>query len=314
VNGGTKRVPQWDPDALRGRLGPFPSPPPAVLDTFLAYYGFPDAQHEVGTLIDGDSQVVVHRFTPERPVAECLFVTGYLDHVGLFGNLIQELLDLGYRVTTFDLPGQGLSSGPRAQVESFGEYFSALERVVATLGESELPCLALGQSTGGSAWLDWIRRHGDQGFDRFILMNPLIRPRNWRYLGWLHRALKPMLRTVKRGRGGGTHNERFNRFIQSEDSLQSPVIPVAWLTAMVEFKNSIVAMPPASGERLWIFQGTEEETVDAPWNLARIAEKFPGARMVRVPGARHHLANETEPYRQPVIDALASFIRTVDEP
>lgn len=285
-----------------------------MLTAFFKYYRFPDVDHEVGTLTDGDSQIVVHRFSPSEPRAECVFVTGYLDHVGLFSDLIGELVKMGYRVTTFDLPGQGLSSGPRARVDSFSEYFSALERVVATLGPSSLPVLALGQSTGGSAWLDWVRRHGDHSFDRFILMNPLIRPRNWWYLGWLHRALKPLLNTVRRGRGAGSHSETFNHFVQHEDSLQSPVIPVAWLTAMVEFKNSILTMPPASGDRLWIFQGTEEKTVDAPWNLARIAEKFPGARVVRVPGARHHLANETPEYRQPVIDALTSFLKRGDAP
>lgn len=307
-------VPQWDPDLLRGHLAPFPAPAPGLLAPFLAYYDLPKQGHQIGTLDDGDNQLVLQRFSPENPIAECLLVTGYLDHVGLFSDFIRLLLSMGYRVTTFDLPGQGLSSGPRAEVKSFTEYFQALDRVNATLPDDGLPRLALGQSTGGSAWLDWIRRHGDQHFDRFMLLNPLVRPRRWRYLGVLHWFLKNVLRTVSRGRGEGTHNARFNEFLQAGDSLQSPVIPVAWLSAMVEFKNSIERMPAVSGEKLWVFQGTEEKTVDAPWNIARIAEKFPGVRMVRIEGARHHLANETPKYRQRVDQALADFIKTVDAP
>lgn len=310
----SKRVPQWDPDALRGLLAPFPAPPPAQLGPFLAYYDIPSDHHQMGRFAYTDGELVVHQFSPDTPIAECLFVTGYLDHVGLFSSLIRTLLGLGYRVTTFDLPGQGLSSGPRAQVSSFGQYFRALDQVAELLDDSSLPKLALGQSTGGSALLDWIRRKGDTDFERFILLNPLVRPRNWAFLAPVHWLFKSVLQDVKRGRGLGTHDDRFNEFVQDRDSLLSPVIPVAWLTAMVDFKNSIEAMPPASGEKLWVFQGTEEKTVDAPWNLARIAEKFPGVRLVRIEGARHHLANETPQYRQRVDQALAQFIRTVGEP
>lgn len=309
-----KRVPQWDPDLLRSLLAPFPAPAPAQLGPFLAYYDIPTAAHQMGRFEYTDGELVVHQFSPESPVAECLFVTGYLDHVGLFSSMIRTLVDLGFRVTTFDLPGQGLSSGPRAQVKSFGQYFRALDQVAELLDESDLPKLALGQSTGGSALLDWIRRKGDQDFERFMLLNPLVRPRNWKFLAPIHWLLKPFLQDVKRGRGLGTHDDRFNDFVQDQDSLLSPVIPVAWLTAMVDFKNSIEEMEPVSGDKLWVFQGTEEKTVDAPWNLARIAEKFPGVRMVRIEGARHHLANETPVYRQRVDQALGQFIKTVGEP
>lgn len=309
-----KRVPQWDPDVLRGHLAAFPAPAPGLLKPFLRYYDLPLSQHEIGTLGEGDQQLVVQRFSPQNPVAECLLVTGYLDHVGLFSDLIRSLMELGYRVTTFDLPGQGLSSGPRAQVRSFTEYFQALDRVFDTLPQQALPRLALGQSTGGSAWLDWIRRRGDGDFERFIVLNPLVRPRHWRYLGPLHWFLKKLLKQVNRGSGHGTHNDRFNQFLLEGDSLRSPVIPVAWLSAMVSFKRSIETMTPVSGDKLWVFQGTEEKTVDAPWNIARIAEKFPGVRLVRIPGARHHLANETPEYRQRLDQALAQFTRTVDAP
>ena len=314
MNARAKRVPQWNPDSLRGLLSPFPAPPPPLLANFLAYYQLADLDHQIGTLNAGENQLVVHQFSPEIPRAECLLVTGYLDHVGLFSDLIKTLLSQGYRVTTFDLPGQGLSSGPRAEVKSFTEYFSALQAVQAQLPDSELPRLALGQSTGGSAWLDWVRQHGDADFDRFMLLNPLVRPRNWRYLAPVHWFLKRLLDRVKRGRGKGTHNDEFNAFLQHQDSLQSKVIPVAWLNAMVAFKNSIQSMQPVSGEKLWVFQGTEEKTVDAPWNIAQIAEKFPGVRVVRIEGARHHLANETPEYRQRVDDALASFVRTDGAP
>ena len=115
---------------------------------FLAYYQLADLDHQIGTLNAGENQLVVHQFSPEIPRAECLLVTGYLDHVGLFSDLIKTLLSQGYRVTTFDLPGQGLSSGPRAEVKSFTEYFSALQAVQLSFPIASYPDWRWGSRLG----------------------------------------------------------------------------------------------------------------------------------------------------------------------
>ena len=42
-----------------------------------------------------------------------LICHGYFDYVGLYRHLIAHVLELGYAVLAYDLPGHGLSSGPR---------------------------------------------------------------------------------------------------------------------------------------------------------------------------------------------------------
>lgn len=69
-------------------------------------------------------------------------------------------------------------------------------------------------------------------------------------------------------------------------------------------------MTPVSGQQVVVFQGTDEKTVDAPWNLKQIVKKFPGVRVHWIEGARHHLANEIARLRQPVLNELAQIIKS----
>ena len=165
-----------------------------------------------------------------------------------------------------DASGQGTGSPPltylakvclqgHARVKSFTEYFSALQAAQAQLPDSEL--------------LDWRwavdRRKLVTGFAntgiRLRSIYPfesLVRPRNWRYLAPVI-GFKTPTGQGEAGRGEGTHNEEFNAFA-TWDSLQSKAIPVAWLNAMVAFKNSIQAMSRSMVRNC--ISGLEERTVD----------------------------------------------------
>ena len=296
----------FDPDKLRAALAPFPGPLPPRLTEFLAHYGLTPAA--MGVVSAPQHELCTYRFATDQARGELLLVIGYLDHVGLFASLIRQCLERGYNVTAFDLPGQGLSSGARMRVDDFARYREALEAVIATLPANGLPRVAMGQSTGGGALLDYHQLHGMGSFQRMLLLNPLVRPYGWAYLRWVHWALKPWLHEIPRARSDGTHDPVFNEFLQHGDSLKSPVIPTAWLTAMVANMHAFLALKPTDGEGIVVFQGTDERTVDAPWNLRQIVRKFPGVRVHWIDGARHHLANELPVYRQPVLDELAKSL------
>ncbi|QGG79293.1 alpha/beta fold hydrolase [Litorivicinus lipolyticus] len=293
----------FDPAKLRSALAPFPAPPPAVLADFLQHYQLKPIA--MGVVSAPHHDLVSYRFEAATPKAELLFVIGYLDHVGLFSSLIDQCVAMGYNVTAFDLPGQGLSSGARMCVDDFARYREALQRMVQVLPDADLPRYAMGQSTGGGALLDLLKSQGRAPFQRVLLLNPLVRPYGWSYLRCVHWALKPWLAEIPRARSDGTHDPAFNEFLQHGDGLKSAVIPTAWLTAMVANMHAFLAMKPCDGEGVVVFQGTDERTVDAPWNLKQIVRKFPGVRVHWIDGARHHLANEAPQFRQPVLDELA---------
>src|SRR5690606_5817419 len=116
--------------------------------TIACHYWFPDK-----TLVPPDKGVVV-------------VLHGYFDHVGLFGHLIRHLLERGYGVVAFDLPGHGLSSGERASIATFAHYVEVFEAVLREISKAfPVPVAAVGQSTGGAILLNYLAR-GGAGLDR----------------------------------------------------------------------------------------------------------------------------------------------------
>ncbi len=81
---------------------------------------------------------------------------GYLEHSGIYQPIIRELLDQGFSVLTYDLPGHGLSNGSPASIQNFDHYQQVLEAVYRYVNmqlNRPTPWLGIGQSTGGAIWL-----------------------------------------------------------------------------------------------------------------------------------------------------------------
>ncbi|MNG14200.1 hypothetical protein D3C84_979350 [compost metagenome] len=61
---------------------------------------------------------------------------------------------------------------------------------------------------------------------------------------------------------------------------------------------------PVSARRLVIIQGESDMTVDWPYNLKVLREKFAAPEILLIPEARHHLANELPAIRQRYFDFI----------
>jgi lysophospholipase len=252
--------------------------------TIACHYWFPDK-----TMVPPDKGVVV-------------VLHGYFDHVGLFGHLIRHLLERGYGVVAFDLPGHGLSSGERASIATFAHYVEVFEAVLREISKAfPVPVAAVGQSTGGAILLNYLAR-GGAGLDRVALLAPLVEPRGW----WLNRIVYTLshrfLKQVGRAFMDNSNDADFVRFI-ARDPLQPRHIPIAWLGAMKGWVAECRAMQPRDYP-LTILQGTADTTLAWRSNMRLLRRKFPAARVVLIEGARHHLANESPALRQRVFDQL----------
>ena len=108
---------------------------------------------------------------------------GYLEHSGIYQPIIREVLEQGFSVITYDLPGHGLSDGSPASIKSFDHYQQVLQAVYHYVKNAEQlpkPWLGIGQSTGGAIWLhhllDFAERRENPYVKRVLLLSPLIRP------------------------------------------------------------------------------------------------------------------------------------------
>ena len=290
-----------------------------IKQTYSDFYGLsrlPVAEHLWGCVRSDTYEVVYQTFLPRLPAGETAngsfyLLHGYYDHIGLYTHLIRFLLEEGYEVVAVDLPGHGLSSGPRASIISFDEYSRALWQVLQlTAQQRTKPLNLVGQSTGGAVIIDWLLRSPfkeEFAIDKAVLLAPLVKPWNWTQGLISFYLLSPFITRMKRRFSKNSHDENFLRFLK-EEPLQYNYLAVDWVRALSRWIPAIEAADPVSANCL-ILQGEEDRTVDWQNNIQTLLEKCPNVEVCRYPGIRHHMVNESEERRLQWMSGLRSFLQ-----
>lgn len=254
-------------------------------------------------------RLATHVWHPPGAKATVLVSHGLFDHVGLYTLLIDILLGEGYAVVAFDFPGHGLSAGARAVIADFNDYATVIDECIATVGDA-VPSrwLAVGQSTGGAALMNYVLRHSPMVFERMVLLAPLIRPKRWPMVKMSYILLHLFFEFIPRSFSQNSHDAQFCEFLKERDPLQPKQISAVWTGAMKRWVERFDSLPPSDMPCL-IVQGNADETVDWESNLPRIQQKFSNHQVQMVEGGMHHLVCEGDAWRHQVFDALRQFLR-----
>ena len=267
-----------------------------------------DLEQDCFTFEHDGHELVAQVFPAQGPPrGAATIVHGYYDHVGLYGHLIRELVGAGYTVYTYDQVGHGLSTGERATIDSFDRYVDALEVFLEHVPSREL---VVGQSMGGSIVLELLDRHG-ACFGEHFLLAPLVRPFAWGANRIFYQVARPFVNSIGRKFAPNAANPEFAGFLPN-DPLQARILPVAWVTAMVQWMKAFERRDPVDIP-LSIVQGGTDMTVDGPHNLSVLTRRFQAA-VLEIPEAHHHLVNEPEPIRSRVWDFLHARAADKDLP
>ena len=277
---------------------------------YLTFYGLvKQTNHSVELLAvelsDRTERIVLQRFSPAKPKAWALFHHGYFDHVGLFGHVIDFLLERDVGVFAFDQLGHGLSTGERAAIQSFDHYVDVLDAVLKRIDRVCPERLHwLGQSMGGAILLEYLQRNPERQTRELVLFAPLVRPYAWavnRIYFWL---AKQVLTERPRTIASNASNAEF-LYLQHHDPLQAEVLPVVWVQAMVNWSDVFVRYP-ASNRAPKIIQGHQDRTIDRRFGAKVIDARYANAQWLQIPEASHHLANESASIRAKMYDWLDS--------
>lgn len=247
---------------------------------------------------------------PPQAVATLLVLHGYYDHMGLYGHVYEWALRQGFAVLTCDLPGHGLSTGKRASINSFQEYQQVVQALLAKAQQLRLPkpWHLLGQSTGGAIALDYLlNQKPAPQIGETILLAPLVRPRAWQQSKLLYQLVKPFRASVPRSFSDNSHDPDFLKFVR-DDPLQARTLPTAWVGALDDWISYIEQAKP-SGRSPIIVQGDADMTVDWQHNLNVLTDKFRDPKILLLPDARHHLANEHVAIREYYFQRLTDLLR-----
>ncbi|MGI9292845.1 MAG: alpha/beta hydrolase [Pseudomonadales bacterium] len=286
----------------------------AAEQEYFRFYGIdfenrmPDLQHFVGSFTTTSFNIVCHYFRQQNAKGTCYVVHGYYDHVGLFGNVIEYWLRQGFSVIAFDLPGHGLSTGPKATISSFTQYSAVLEKCLAISSEhNATPYHIVGQSTGATIVMQHLLQQQynkvNSPFQHIVLLAPLVRPAFWPLSRVLYHSLRPFIDSLPRRFAANSNDAKYLEFVRGGDPLQPLLLPVQWVSAMRDWMGAFEDFASTDLEPL-IVQGQKDRTVDWKFNIKAITEKFPSSEVFYIEEGRHHLVNESEEIRRLLFGAV----------
>jgi alpha-beta hydrolase superfamily lysophospholipase len=102
--------------------------------------------------------------------AALAIIHGVAEHSNRYQNLVDNLVDQGYALYTFDQRGHGQSEGQRGYIESWSEYREDFGTFLELIRQHEpaLPIIAYGHSMGALVILDYLL-HGSNSLSGVIV-------------------------------------------------------------------------------------------------------------------------------------------------
>lgn len=285
---------------------------PEAVCAYFAHYGLGlngfGGEHWFGTFSSGLFTLAGHLYRPAVYRATVILVHGYLNHSGQFRHLIRFLVEQGFAVGVFDLPGHGHSSGDEAAIDSFGQYTQAVEDFMAVV-KSRLdgPYYAVGFSLGGAIVMDLLAEGRAAVFEKSVLAAPLAHWSLYEQSKDTYKVYSAFTDRIARFHQKNSSDKAYLVFNRTQDYLQCKSLSLRWVKALFEWNEKIEGMPPCQTPAL-VLQGDKDSTVEWRYNLELIRKKYSNAQIVMIEGARHELFNEAESYRDKALAALGHYL------
>lgn len=313
------------PDRTRTATALFPldlSRPTVINDLLAGYrlmYGLDQlaAEHWQGYVQSAGFRIHVQVFFNQQHIpakGTVWLLHGYLEHSAIYQPIIAEILQQGFQVVTYDLPGHGLSDGVEAAIKDFEDYQHILTDIAQLLAHQlPKPWLGIGQSTGGAIWLHHLLAAAEQRREplvqRVLLLSPLVRPAR---SSWWHNAIglgivRRIKRQVPRHFKRNNHNPEFLRFVRLQDPLQARTMSMDWILALSKWMLEMEKRP-ACRIPVWLAQGALDQTVDWRYNLAFIRRKFRLQTALILEEGSHQLINERKDIRAALTGLIPAFL------
>ena len=281
------------------------------LRSWFDFFGLNRTPVALGTVLSGEFTLAVYSIIPPNATNTVIFIPGFLDHAAVHKTLINYLIDHNYAVIAVDLPGHGFSSGERGTISNFQHYGTMVSSLIDLAKQWNYPgkINLIGHSTGGAAILELIRTKGKCWSGETILVAPLIRSPMWKLSTAGMAITKKIIRTSPRIFQTTSHDKKFLEFLRHEPHCIDTFV-VEWSESLQEWVPLIESMEIQQFP-ITVIQGTDDFTVGWRQNMKTIRHLFPNAEITMIYNGRHHLLNESPPYKNPVYDTIHSVLERV---
>ncbi|KYG26960.1 alpha/beta hydrolase [Alkalihalobacillus trypoxylicola] len=280
------------------------------IDQYLRFYHFQlkniSVRHNYGYLKVRQEQIFVQSFLPDNPKGTVFLLHGYLDHLGSLSSFIMFLLKKNYQVIGFDMPGHGLSSGEKVSIQDFHDYVTVLDTIIEKVQkEISTPLFLVAHSTGAAVSFSFLSEKNHL-FKKIVLVAPLIRSASFHISHILYNVTRPFIRSIPRVYRSNSSEKAFIHFIK-KDPLQSKQLSMNWFGAKLKWFNQLKKGAVICKERVLIFQGNKDKTVDWRYNLHFLKKALPENQIYLIKGGKHHLLNEQMNIRQKVFEQIYQY-------
>lgn len=280
------------------------------IEEYLDFYSLKNTavRHEFVPFKSGTFELAGHIFKPAEYKAAVVLLHGYLSHSGLLSKLIKYLVESGFAVAAFDLPGHGLSSGEPTAIDDFSQYIDSLNDFL-TIARQKLhgPYHIIGHSMGGAVVMDYLTSGEKDHFDKVILAAPLVRSQLWYLSKFGYMIYRPFAKRIFRVFRNVSSDKDFLKFVRYKDPLQAKKLSISWTGAMFKW-NRKIADAQISDRAVMIIQGTSENIVAWKYNLKFIQSKFSNTQIKLVEKGRHELFNESEEIRESAFSQIKDYL------
>ncbi len=287
---------------------------PDCVKMYFDYYGLDveddieGVEHLFGTFESSEWTLAANIYRPKEYKATVVLLHGYLNHTGQFKHLIRHLLERGFAVAVYDMPGHGLSSGERAVIDDFSQYTQALVDYTKIVGKlTKGPYHLIGFSTGGTVAIDYMLVGKGEFFDRVILAAPLVRNVAWKASEASRRFYSNFADSVPRAKRKNSSDKEFLEFNKYKDVLHCQEVPLKWVKELYDWNDKVEDIEP-DNRSIAVIQGTKDTTVSYKYNLKFIKSKFPNAAVTMIADGRHELFNEAKQLRQKSLDCVTEYL------
>ena len=314
---GSRRMSEakYDIEHIRGEMRPLncrPGRAGAGISYYFDFYGLdPEKnidglEHFFGTFESEGFVLAGHIYRPQNARGTVVLMHGYLNHCGQLKYVIRYLLESGYAVCAYDMPGHGLSTGRDAWMDNFDRYAGVMADFKCIVADRcDGPYYVTAFSHGACPVIQTMLEGKEELFEKTVLVAPLVRPTGWRHAQITYRLYWPFRESVPRFTRKNTSDEAFLDFNRTRDFLHKTRVPLIWVRALEKWNGKMQAMD-ATEKKMLIIQGDKDSTVDWKYNTKFLAGKFDTKEVV-LKDAKHELFNEEEEIKRRVFGEICGY-------
>ncbi len=264
-------------------------------------------------------KIFVRRFLPiGQPVAHLLITHGYGEHSGRYVFMGQFFAENGFLVTSYDLPGHGLTYGRRAHIGTYQEYLDALN-LALKYSEEQLdelkscPLFVFGHSMGGLITARYLEGQVPPNLQAAALTSPYLGcnipiPKLVLIMAQISGVICPIfaIKSTFSGKDVTQNPEIIQEY--DNDPLMVRRTTTGWFRASNKCQDYVLAHADAISVPLFCWAGDTDKLAKPEVTASFMAQVKTKKVFRLVENSYHEVLNEA-PYRQAGLEAILAWFK-----